>query len=396
MGMYKKLLLALLAMAVATPALAGSWSRENGLSGMDYVHIYTPSAAPAVDGKRALMVVLHGCAQSADDMKNGNDWASVAESYGMVVAIPDVPGNGAADVRSDLWVGQCWDYYYANHTRSNRFNNEILGLVSNLKGRSGLNIDTDQVYITGLSSGGGQTMISGCLAPDVFAGIGINAGPTIGTGPGEISSVATTKNQAVSDCTNISGSQSSKFQTQITSVVFGTGDYLVNQDYNRLNADVMAQIYGASKNSGSNSIAGGGTEETWSKNGKKVVQLITVQGMGHAWPAGPGTSGGGGYIDHSTIDYPEVLTAFFFCNNRRTSANECDGGTEPPPPPPGGNCWTATNTTHHGAGRAVQYGSGSWASYGAVGSYAWLGYGGTTTSLKETSPGYYEKVSSCN
>lgn len=396
MKVLGKLLTVSMMLVLASPVFAGSWNRENGLAGMDYVHIYTPSASPAVDGKRALMINLHGCAQSADDFKNGNDWESVAESYGMVVAIPDVPGNGAADVRSDVSVSQCWDYYFANHTRNNRHNDNILSLVNNLLGRSGLNIDPDQVYISGLSSGGGETMIMGCLAPDVFAGVGINAGPTIGTGPNEIGTVSTTQGAAVNDCNNIAGGSSGNFQSQITSVVFGTGDYLVNQDYNRLNADVMADIYNASKDSGSNSIAGGGTEELWSKDGKKVVQLITVQGLGHAWPAGSDTSGGGGYIDHTTIDYPEVLTAFLFCNNRRTSENECDGGTEPPPPPPGDDCWTTTNVNHYNAGRAVQYGSGQYASYGAVGSYAWLGYGSDTTSLEETSSGYYEKVSSCN
>jgi poly(3-hydroxybutyrate) depolymerase len=146
---------------------------------MDYVHIYVPTTVPTVEGKRALMN-LHGCIQSADDLKNGNDWESAADRFGMVVAIPDVPGNGAADVRRDVLVRQCWDYYSANHTRNNRFNDNILELVDDLLGRVALDIDPRQVFISGLSSGAGETMVMACLAPDVFAGIGINAGPTVG------------------------------------------------------------------------------------------------------------------------------------------------------------------------------------------------------------------------
>ena len=46
--------------------------------------------------------------------------------------------------------------------------------------------------------------------------------------------------------------------------------------------------------------------------------------MGHARPAGRGTSGGGSYIDHGSINYPQVLTKFLFCNNRRVDEHVCD------------------------------------------------------------------------
>jgi poly(3-hydroxybutyrate) depolymerase len=54
------------------------------------------------------------------------------------------------------------------------------------KENSQLNIDPSQTYNTGLSSGGGQAMVMGCLAPEIFAGMGINAAPTIGTGSHKI------------------------------------------------------------------------------------------------------------------------------------------------------------------------------------------------------------------
>ena len=52
-----------------------------------------------------------------------------------------------------------------------------------------------------------------------------------------------------------------------------------------------------------------------------------------------------------------------------------------------GTCVTATNSQHQSAGRATS----SYSYYYAVGSQAYMGYGGTvTTSLKQTSPGYWQ------
>lgn len=67
----------------------------------------------------------------------------------------------------------------------------------------------------------------------------------------------------------------------------------------------------------------------------------------------------------------------------------------PPPgngdPPDPGSCETATNTQHAAAGRAYQ----SVFLYRATGSEQLLGLGSTSTSLEETSAGYWERVSSC-
>jgi hypothetical protein len=143
--------------------------------------------------------------------------------------------------------------------------------------------------------------------------------PQWGTGPNEIGFVATNKRYAVNECIRLGGGRSSDLSSQIASIVFGDRDLTVSQGYNTLSAEVMTDIYDASKesgrnskDSGRNSIADGGTEETWSKGGWQVVQLIKVSGMGHAWPAGRGTSGGGGFIDHRSVNYPEVLSTFLF------------------------------------------------------------------------------------
>ncbi len=303
----------------------GSWSTNSSLAGMG-VNIYTPTSSTS-NGKRALMIALHGCSQTKDDVKNGWSWEDEADQYGMVIAAPGAPNGGV--------IAGCWDYYDSNHSRANpgRHDDNLVQLAQALMADSNLNIDPDQVYIAGLSSGGGETMVMGCLAPEIFAGIGINAGPAVGTTSGQIGSVAVSASQAASTCQGFAdnGNQGS-FATQITSVVAGTSDYTVAQGYADVDAQAMAQIYGASKNSGSNSISGGGTEETWSDSQGVRVSKIMVSGMSHAWPAGSDSSGGGSYTDHSTIDYPAFLSAFFFNNNRRADFSSGTDTTAPAVP----------------------------------------------------------------
>src|SRR4051794_24621087 len=141
------------------PAGAGNWSNTT-ISNMD-IQLYVPDTPPVKSGKRALMLSLHGCLQKNTDFKTLGNWDATADTYGMVVALPLVPNGGK--------ILGCWDYFDPNHTRTSRDDAALLDLVRQLTGNTSLNIDPNQVYITGLSSGGGETMVMGCLAPDVFA-----------------------------------------------------------------------------------------------------------------------------------------------------------------------------------------------------------------------------------
>ncbi len=319
----KKLLptlaLGAVAVAVSQMAFAGSWTTET-IAQMP-VSIYTPSSAPVLNGKRALMISTGGCTQQGatnTEFRDQSNWEATAEEYGMVVAVPNAPNGG-------VLIFGCWDYYDSNHTRTNRHNDNILSLVSTLKSRSALNIDSDQVYFSGLSSGGGMVNVMACLAPDVFAGLGNSAGPAVGTSSSEVSFVATTAQEMRNTCLSLAGSNSSFLDTQIMSIVWGSSDFIAAPGYADVNANGFASVYGATADSGSEVIPGislDGVETTHSDaNGERVSKVI-VQGLAHAWPAGGG-SGVSTYMDNTSINYPAHLTAFLFANNRRV-------GREPP------------------------------------------------------------------
>lgn len=303
---------------ISNPALAASWVSET-FAGMP-VDIYVPDTAPALAGKRALMISMGGCGQQAannTEFRDQSNWESTADAYGMVVAVPRAPGGGV------LWAG-CWDYYDENHTRTNRHAGPLLQLTEELKGRPSLNIDPDQVYVSGLSSGGGMAMVLACVAPDVFAGIGNSAGPALGTGSGETTQVATTAQAVHNLCRELAGSYASHLNTQVLSIVWGSNDYLAAPGYSTVNAEGMALVYSASADDGSSVVAGvtlDGEETTWSDAQGPRVSKVFIQGLSHAWPAGGG-SGASNWMDNTSINYPAHLTQFLFANNRRLSQND--------------------------------------------------------------------------
>ncbi len=313
--MVQQALCTVLFLGACMQVMAGSWSTEYFLEGMDSVHIYKPSTTPAVNGKRALMLNLHGCGMSNTDMKNNAGWESVADDKGMVVAIPDVPGSGVN--------GECWDYYGENHTRYNNYNNEIINLAKELMSRASLNIDSNQVYITGFSSGAAQSIVVGCLAPDIFAGVGAHSAPGLGTSAFQFGSApwGYDEQDQADLCEDLAGNHSDDFDTQIYSTIHGQSDYTVAFDYNATGADIMSRVYDAKTQGFSQTIATGGTKVIFYDATGPRVSKISVSGLGHAWSNSDGNSG---YFSNRKVDYPEYVTAWFFEHNRRVSI---DGGT---------------------------------------------------------------------
>lgn len=300
--------LALSALAVSG-AHAGAWQDNQSRGGFNRVHLYTPDGVSPVGSGRALLIVLHGCTQSIDVFKTANlDVA--AEEYGMVVAVPDAMNKAGFS---------CWSYWQGTKSRSAGDYKNLIDLANDLKADSTLGIDPNQVYIAGLSSGASFANTTACLAPDVFAGVGVSAGPSVGTssngalGPCEAANVQ-------ANCSSLAGSYQSSFATQIASIAQGDADSTVNLCYNQQNADGMAALYGVTALSGSNVISEGSghtAEEHLWQDGR--VSMLWFNGLNHAWSGGAGASGS--YIGANSINYASYLGGFFSENNQRVDRN---------------------------------------------------------------------------
>lgn len=125
---------------------------------------YVPPGLPA---GAPLVVVLHGCTQTAASYDDGTGWTTLADRHGFAVLLPEQRRRN-----NPL---RCFNWFKAEDTA--RDSGEVLSIrqmVDRMVADHGL--DASQVYVTGVSAGG--AMASSLLAtyPDVFAGGAIIAG----------------------------------------------------------------------------------------------------------------------------------------------------------------------------------------------------------------------------
>ena len=296
-----------------------TWAADTVNGGNLTGYFYWPASQPTLAGKRALVLVLHGCTQTAaGDVINAADggfnWKAMGDQYGAVILAPNATGN--------VYSNHCWDYASTNHSRTTGHDAILLDLVNRFVTNPQYAIDPKQVYVTGLSSGGGETMALGCFAPDIFAGVGINAGPPPGTTTAQIGFVPSgfTATTAANNCKALAGSNLAKFATQIAGVVWGTTDYTVAQAYGPMDAAAMRLAYGGSFTQGATqTVAPGGSNIPYTdSNGKLRTSEMTITGMAHAWPAGSGGQNTN-YVDATHVNYPAFVMNFWFQNNLRVS-----------------------------------------------------------------------------
>ncbi|BFM12353.1 PHB depolymerase family esterase [Simiduia litorea] len=295
--------------ALSMNADAGSWQNNASVGGFNKVHIYTPDSVSSIGQGKGLLIVLHGCTQSIDAFKTAK-LETAAETYGLVIAVPDAMNKSGFS---------CWHYWDNTKSRSHKDYKNLISLATTLSSDANRNIDSKQVYIAGLSSGAAFANTTACLAPDVFAGMGISAGPSIGTSSSGAISTCESAN-VTSRCNTYAGSYASHFATQITSIAHGDADTTVNTCYNQQNASGMAGVYGVNQLSGSQVISEGTrtADQTLWTDGR--VSMLWLNGLDHAWSGGAGASGS--YIGSASINYASYLGEFFKNNNKRVSRNQ--------------------------------------------------------------------------
>jgi poly(hydroxyalkanoate) depolymerase family esterase len=128
------------------------------------MYSYVPERLPA---NAPLVVVLHGCTQSAASYNKGSGWSTVADRYGFALLLPQQNWNN-----NPL---RCFNWFKPeDNEREKGEPLSIRQMVDRMVADHGL--DRRRVYVTGTSSGGAMTTIMLATYPEVFAGGAVLAG----------------------------------------------------------------------------------------------------------------------------------------------------------------------------------------------------------------------------
>ncbi|MGE3766127.1 MAG: PHB depolymerase family esterase, partial [Kofleriaceae bacterium] len=120
--------------------LAFTGANPGALNAYDYVPADLPQGAP-------LVVVLHGCTQTAMAMEASAGWNALADEHRFAVLYPEQT-TANNPVRCFNWAGEYGDT--ANLVRGEGENRSIISMIDAEIDAHG--IDKDRVYIVGLSA----------------------------------------------------------------------------------------------------------------------------------------------------------------------------------------------------------------------------------------------------
>jgi len=284
-----------------------TWHRHDGRAGNRRFKSYVPASYRG--GAVPLIVMLHGCRQDPDDFAAGTRMNRLADEHGFIVAYPQQPAraNGSS----------CWNWFEPRDQQREGGEPELIaGIVQQIAAHG--QIDTDRVFVAGLSAGAAMALILGRTHADVFAGIGVHSGLPYAAAHDVASAFAAMSGGSARRSASRGAARAAQSHRAVPTIIFhGEHDSTVRVD----NADlIVAEALRAFEAHHGRPLqrvaadrgAAGGREFVRARYalGDTAVLLEDwrIGGAGHAWSGG---SAAGTFADPQGPDASAAMVDFF-------------------------------------------------------------------------------------
>jgi poly(hydroxyalkanoate) depolymerase family esterase len=263
-----------------------------------------------------LLVMLHGCTQSAEDFAALTKINRYAEQHCFLVVYPE-------QIRRANFK-RCWNWFRPeNQVRDQGEPLAITEVVNSVQQR--YHIDTDRVYVAGLSAGAAMAVTLGATYPDIFAAVGVCAGVAYRAATSFSEALTAMRRGTVRSRSHGYAAYQAmgQYRRVVPLMVFhGTADSTVAP----VNASQIVTQWAHANRfaaggttssepslaSASDGIAPGGRSYVQRVyegfDGDVVIEMYLVNGMGHCWPGGKDDSS---YSDPQGPDASRLLIEFF-------------------------------------------------------------------------------------
>jgi poly(hydroxyalkanoate) depolymerase family esterase len=251
-----------------------------------------------------LIVMLHGCTQSADDFAVGTRMNLLAEEQTFLVAYPEQ--SSAAN------PSKCWNWFNAADQQRDQGEPSLIAGITRRIMRN-YTVNPRRVYVAGLSAGAAAAAIMGTTYPDLYAAIGVHSGLACGAASDLPTAFAAMRQGNATR--SLSGQARSSDRQIVPTIVFhGDEDSTVHPG----NADcVIAQFMTVAVGSLTQQLQQGRVRggHAYSRHsyqdadGRTLLEQWVVHGLSHAWSGG---SAAGSYTDPQGPDATREMLRFFF------------------------------------------------------------------------------------
>ena len=257
--------------------------------------VYVPSGA---EGRALpLIVMLHGCTQTADDFAVGTGMNRLAEERGFIVAYPGQPSSANPST--------CWNWFDLAHQERDQGEPAIIaGLTRAVMAE--FSVDPARVFVAGLSAGGAMAATLSATYPELYAAVGVHSGLPHGAAADLPSAFAAMSSGAKAP-------RRKRAKGGVPTIVFhGANDRTVAPaNAEAILADVRAGLAEPAQELIQDGTAGGRAyTRTVVTDGRGVphAECWTVQGLGHAWSGGDRE---GSFADPHGPDASREMLRFF-------------------------------------------------------------------------------------
>ena len=244
--------------------------------------------------RASLIVLIHGCKQTADELARGARIAALADDKGVLVLMPD-QADGANPYR-------CWNWFDARTSRGLGEAAIVAAMIAKVRRR--WRVD-DRVLVAGMSAGAALAAVLGIHHRDVVGAVATHSGIASGAAASAFSALTVMRRGPETDVADIAReaarAQRAGHPVRLLALQGMADDVVAPRHACALVRQFLA-ANGVDVPAGAVTSIPAADRDTrdvstlpyvvrtreWHRDGKPLVRLVETESLGHAWGGGDG------------------------------------------------------------------------------------------------------------